>query len=175
MSSPAYCFSDAFDLPRSIVVGGEEFFYIIKISQQEVGVDTDEDGTSDTQVNIVIFSMIPRRDYLKFLEDIDPAERTVANQPPSVAASAFRTSSQVFLFSRPYSGQEYSVGSVLSEEIFVDPNTARVRYNSIEFRKEIRNGIESVYIYPCSSTEENCETVKNEVALAANLSGGFGC
>ncbi|MEK6941410.1 MAG: hypothetical protein AABW85_00960 [archaeon] len=166
VSSPSYCFSDSFDLPRSIVVGGDEFFYIVKISKQKVKTVVNGEDQTET---IVIFSLIPRKEYLGFVKGN-------AKEPPSVAASAFRTSSGVRLFSRTYFGEEYkgTVSEPTEDEIIVDPST-KSPFETIEFRKEIISGQEHVYIFPCSGSKGNCEQVKCEVAcdaFAENAAGG---
>ncbi len=173
-SSPAYCFSDSYDLPRSIVVGGDEVFYVVKISKQSVNI-TNPDGTQ-APITVVIFSLIPRVQYLQFIRGDLP------NEPPSVAASSFRTSASVNLYSPDYLGEEYgdTGASFLKgpdDPIFIDPNT-RQPYNTLEFRKEIRSGLEYVYFFPCSTVgQSNCDIVKNNIAcmaLPANASGGCG-
>ena len=166
VSSPSYCFSDSFDLPRSIVVGSNEFFYVVKISKQKV--KTVVNGNDQTET-IVIFSLIPRKEYLSFVKGN-------AKEPPSVAASAFRTSSVVRLFSRTYSGEVYdgTVSEPTDDEIIVDPST-KIPFETIEFRKEIISGQEHVYIFPCSGFYGNCEQVKHEVecdAFASNADTG---
>lgn len=160
VSSPSYCFSDSFDIPRSVIVGGDEFFYVIKISTQDLKVqDTDE------QITVVIFSMIPRKEFINSINE-------GTTEPPSVAASAFRTNSIVKLYSRAYNGSDYAAVPLLEETgaeenfIIVDPST-KTPFNTIKFRKEVRLGEEFVYIYPCSSFGGNCESIKNEVACKA--------
>ena len=173
VSSPSYCFSDSFDLPRSIAVGSNEFFYVVKISKQKV--QTTVNGIDQIET-IVIFSLIPRKEYVKYVKD--KATNPNAKAPPSVAASAFRTSSKVRLFSRAYSGEVYNgKASEPTEdkyEIIVDPST-KIPFETIEFRKEIISGQEYVYIFPCSGFYGNCEQVKHEVecdAFASNADTG---
>jgi len=163
VSSPSYCFSDAFDLPGQIRVAGEDYYYILKISKVEINKPTPEDPSA--QISVVIFSLHPRLEYLKYFN----GER--AEEPPSIAASSFRTAAEVNLYSEPYTGEEYQdTDPEIATPIIVDPST-RDRYNTVEFLKEIRGGQTFVYIFPCSSsvTHENCEAVKQEVSYAACL------
>lgn len=178
-SSPSYCFSDSFDLPNQIQVAGTDFYYLLKISVAEI----QKDPSDDTQnVRVIIFSMHPRVEYLRYLRgDID-------NEPAAVASSSIRTDALVTLYSPSYNYQtgaydltgveRIDVGAtniasppeqpVGISEIIVDPN-AETRYNVVEFIKEVRQGKTFVYIYPCSilGTSDTCGTRKEEVQQQA--------
>lgn len=173
VSSPSYCFSDSFDLPQLIRVAGEDFYYVLKISVETIRKENNE------KVSVVIFSLHPRLEYVKYVND----ERET--EPASVAASSFRTTAHVALYSREYIGNEYrqlgSVGGVDLvdsstdfpespspsngiEGIIVDPNTTD-QYNTVEFLKEIRDGESYVYIFPCNVN--GCADLKTGVSHRA--------
>ncbi|MBI4044393.1 MAG: hypothetical protein HY392_01670 [Candidatus Diapherotrites archaeon] len=167
VSSPSYCFSDSFDLPRFIRVAGEDLYYVLKISVETIEKEEGED------VSVVIFSIHPRLEYVKY------AKKERDKEPPSIAASSFRTTAQVALYSDEYLGDSYSVGApglvdkssdylgAMSgdiEGIIVDPR-ATDQYNTVEFLKEIRKGVPYVYIFPCNS--DTCGDLKEEVSRQA--------
>lgn len=179
VSSPSYCFSDSFDLPRFIHVAGEDYYYILKISVETIEKEEGEN------VSVVIFSLHPRLEYVKFIQ----GER--GTEPPSVAASSFRTTAQVALYSDEYAGSEY-VGAApglvdkssdypgaLSgglEGIIVDPSTV-IPYNTVEFLKEIRGGQSYVYIFPCNSAtcRDLKEVVSNQACKDTDIEGANDC
>lgn len=171
-SSASYCFSDSFDLPPRIRVGGEDLYYVLKVSKQTIKASS----PSEKDITVVIFSMHDRVDYVKYVKD----GRT-GKEPPSISASSFRTPAVVSLYSRDYKGDKYEsanarlnlTGSGVSDvdqeqEIIVDPNSID-KYNTVEFLKEIRDGEPLVYIYACSSvtTASACDLEKKKVESKA--------
>lgn len=163
VSSPSYCFSDSFDLPRQIRVAGEDYYFVLKISVEKIEKPLPS-GQSEL-VSVVIFSLHPRVDYLKHLSD-----SVRFPEPASIAASSFRVAANVSLFSDNYVEGRYERSSLgpsrlLSPDaVIVDPN-AENPYNNVEFLKEIRNGVSFVYIFPCNVS--GCEETKQRVSVVA--------
>ena len=171
VSSPSYCFSDSFDLPKLIHVAGEDFYYVLKISVETIEKQNGNGGQKP--ISVVIFSLHPRLEYVKFIQ----GDRDV--EPPSVAASSFRTTAHVALYSDEYAGTGYirpgfglvdkssdypgNLGGDI-EGIILDPNTTD-QYNTVEFLKEIRGGESYVYIFPCTAT--GCVDLKRIVSHSA--------
>ena len=172
VSSPSYCFSDSFDFPGRINVAGQEFYYVVKVSTQPINVINQTTQAQD-QITLVIFSLYPRAEYVKYKRDT--TGRTP--EPPSIASSSFRTNAQVTLYSENYEGSQYTdadfgVGGGISrvqkiegtDGIIIDPNTVDP-HNTVEFLKEIRSGIQYIHIFPCGSVE--CEVIKRDASAIA--------
>ena len=61
-SSPSYCFSDSFFLPRNLNVSGEEFVYIIKADVQEIRLDPSNPSSENVfNCSINIFAAVSLR------------------------------------------------------------------------------------------------------------------
>jgi hypothetical protein len=164
-NSPSYCDSKAVSLPRSLSVGGNDFFYVIKISKATI--------ESNTQL---AFSFIPRRDYVRAKNSSPPDFSGVY----AVAADSFLTTATVHLYDyEDYIDSGYSGNP---DYIFVDPQAAvGENADSIEFLKEVYNGETFLHIVPC-----NTSTCAVSVAAAgekfytdqldqSRADTGFGC
>ncbi len=154
VNSSTYCDYLEFSLPRSLAVGGKEFYYKIKISGLEAPSET------DNPKNYLIFSVIRKQ---------EGRESVVATS--SVVASA---DIRIFKF-----GDETTLEpelAELEEGAILDPQ-AIPRQNIIMLVKEIIEGKAIIYAIPCSSDSDasSCPTNKS---LAANLlerTEGFNC
>ena len=169
-SSPAYCFSDSHTFPRSLDVSGQEFYYVMKISVTQFEKEL---PSGPETISKVIFSVFPRRDLVKSIND-------PSYIPKAIAAKSFETKAEVTLFSQDYLGDEYGgIGTLrelatdTGESVYIDPQ-ARVPMDSIQLVKEIKRGQSSLYIFPCS-VGPTCNAIKSSVGESVYPGVGFTC
>src|SRR3989344_2042187 len=156
-SSPSYCFSDSFFLPSGLNVSGEDFVYVIKADVQEISIDPSDPNSE--KLNSIIFSLYPRRDFVKQYRDPNYV-------PKAISAASIRTKAKVYMFNDDYLGTYSGNPHLLKQQL---------------------KGIDYLYIFACDNTL--CEAVKNlfskELSSAApdaafnpaeaNGEGAFSC
>ncbi len=162
-SSPSYCFSDSQALPGELSIAGGNFYYVLKISKKVI-------RSGGENVNTLIFSVYPREELKKSIENSEYKAK-------SIAASSFRTKAGLFLYAQDYDGTSYTGGVSRSDEIFLDPQ-ALVPVDSLEMVKEVQGGESSLYVIACNSAicKANKTSVGNIVHKGtATEEGGFFC
>jgi len=142
ISSPSYCDSTYFYLPRTIRVTGSELFYIMKIGLAEAEIE-DEFGDSQTY-KYAVFSVASR-----------------SRPDEVVAADSFRTKATIRLFDISGPAIEEKTGD--EALIILDPQ-AKIPTDALLLIKEIVSGEEYLYLIPCNSDPLQCEARKDQVA-----------
>src|SRR3989344_1157491 len=160
-SSPSYCFSDSFYLPRNLNVSGEEFVYIIKADVQEISSDPSDPNSE--KVNSIIFSVYPRREFIKKYADSD-------NVPEAISAASFRTKAKVYLFNQDYDGTYLGDPIIIKQpdvpstyEFIADTEAIPTSVNTFVFLKQKLKGQDYLYIFACDNTL--CEAVKDQFSV----------
>lgn len=170
-----FCLSDSYDLPKDFFIAGRSFLYVLKVSTRTIDVDGDH-------INILIFSVFPRREIQKSYQDS-------SYLPKAIAAQSFRTSSIITLYSQEYNYDETTstlayMGEVrddwyLEDEIIVDPQAINPA-NQLELIREVIDGKPYLYVIACNSAR--CEADKtfvgetvHEPDPANDIDGGFRC
>ena len=168
-SSPSYCFSDSFFLPRNLNVSGEEFVYIIKADVQEISLDPSNPGSE--KINSIIFSLYPRREFIKKYSSPDYI-------PKAISASSFRTRAKVYLFNQDYdgtySGDPHLIkqpGETTSYEFVVDTEAIPTNTNTFVFLKQKLKGLDYLYIFACDNTV--CDAVKDTFSTRLPAEASF--
>lgn len=167
-----FCLSDSYDLPPDFFIAGRSFLYVLKVSTRTIEVDGDS-------INILIFSIFPRREIKKSYEDS-------TYLPKAIAAKSFRTSSIIALYSQEYNydaatstlGYRDPLLESPEDEIIVDPQAINPA-NQLELIREVVNGKPYLYVIACNSARcEADKTVIGEtvhVPLPPDIDGGFRC
>ncbi|MBI5553425.1 MAG: hypothetical protein HY917_01660 [Candidatus Diapherotrites archaeon] len=139
--SPSYCSSVSLDLPSSINVTGNEFFYVLKLSVVSLG---EQNGRP---ISEVVYSFVPRREYRQF-------QLTHPERVKAIAANSFRTSANVYLYELGPNPNSDSLSSYFSnpgESVFVDPQ-ARPGENDDTLRliKDVVGGKTYLHVIACN-------------------------
>ncbi len=150
-SSPSYCLSDSYLLPPELMVAGNEFYYVIAISKRTI--ELEEAGE---EINLLIFSVYPR-------DEISKSYDVEADYVPKViAADSFRTNAELHLYSKDYTGDNYTSSSAEKDIIYLDPQ-AITNGNYLMFIKEIVNGEPFLYVIGCGPDKAICEAEKTRI------------
>src|SRR3989344_9162675 len=156
-SSPSYCFSDSFSIPRGLAVSGDEFVFVIKADVQEINIDSSDPNSE--KLNSIIFSIYPRRDFVKQYRD-------PAYIPKAISAASIRTKAKVYMFNDDYAGTYSGNPHLLKQpgasngDFVVDTESIPVSKNIFVFLKQKLKGIDYLYIFACDNSV--CDAVKNE-------------
>jgi hypothetical protein len=157
-NSSVYCDSFLFNLPSSIDVSGENYYYVIKISKSTRTINEEE-------FNELIFSIISRKEF----------KRKELNAP-AIAAKSFLTKANLELYSfwDWESGQtpNFDTEPEYAEFVFLDPQEV-IPLNSVYFVKEVFKGKTIFHVIPCNIDFD--EIAKNKVGInyyADNSGGG---
>lgn len=163
VSSSTYCAGDAYTLQPDISVAGSSFYYVLKVSKEQVQAGQ---GGRET-FNLLIFSVYPREEVKKSFVDS-------LYVPKAIAANSFRTSAELHLLSRMYvEGKDYTDGldpkSGFDDlpEFYADPQAINP-VDTLQFIKEVKGGKTSLYVVGCNSAL--CEAHLDRIR-----SGGFPC
>ncbi|MCR4335363.1 MAG: hypothetical protein NUV57_02390 [archaeon] len=167
-SAPGFCISDSQVLPDELIVAGGNFYYVMAVSKKEL----------PDNVNLVIFSVYPRKDIEKYYAE--------GIEPNAIAADSFRTKAEVKIYSYDYDGVSFGSAGTgieertsLDEKSYIDPQAINYK-NTIEIIKEVENGQPKLYILIC--TDAICKADKTTIGErdvhqvnAATGEGGFKC
>ena len=171
-------------IPRGLAVSGDEFVFVIKADVQEINIDSSDPNSE--KLNSIIFSIYPRRDFVKQYRDPNYV-------PKAISAASIRTKAKVYMFNDDYLGTYSGNPHLLKQpgisngDFIVDTESSSVSKNTIVFLKQKLKGIDYLYIFACDNTL--CEAVKNlfskELSSAApdaafnpaeaNGEGAFSC
>ncbi len=141
-SSSTYCAGDAYVLDPELSVAGSSFYYVMKVSKEQVSVGGEK-------LNVLIFSIYPRDEIRKSFENS-------GYEPKAVAANSFRTRAELHLLSRSYDrGRDYIAGSGPGgfddgKYFYADPQ-AITPADTLHFIKEVKDGKTSLYVIGCNS------------------------
>jgi hypothetical protein len=167
-SSPAYCFSDSFYLPRGLNVSGDEFVFVIKADVQEINIDSSDPNSE--KINAIIFSLYPRREFVKQYRDPNYV-------PKAISAASVRTKAKVYMFNEDYAGT-YSGNPLIlkqpgssSGDFVVDTEAVPVSKNTFVFLKQKLKGIDYLYIFACDNTV--CDAVKDQFSQQLPAEASF--
>ena len=156
-SSPSYCFSDSFYLPRGLNVSGADFVFVIKADVQEINV-TPSDPNSE-KINSIIYSIYPRREFVKQYKDPNYV-------PKAISAASLRTKAKVYMFNDDYTGTYSGNPHLLKQpgtsngDFVVDTEAVPVSKNTLVFLKQKLKGIDYLYVFACDNSV--CDAVKNQ-------------
>ncbi|MFH1256093.1 MAG: hypothetical protein V1494_02260 [Candidatus Diapherotrites archaeon] len=159
VAAPTLCESAYHYLPNYIRLLGDDFYYVMRVSRQQLELENGE------YVNYLIFSVMSRKDYQQAVKE--------GKEPNSIAANSFRTSADVRIWSKV--DDEWGV----VDSAIIDPQAALPdTRNAFVFVKEIVGGKATLYVIPCNA--QICEEAKTSVGEIihpdiADLEGGFHC
>jgi len=155
-SSQSYCFSDSFYLPKSLNVGGEEVNYVITADVQKIPIDPNDPSKT---MNVVIFSLYQRRDFVKHYSD-------PAHVPSAISAFSVRTNANIYMFNPTYTGT-YTDDPIIMKspgnsegDFVIDTEAANNARNTVIFLKQKIRGQDYFYLFACDNAL--CFDVKNE-------------
>ena len=162
VNSPNYCFTDSYPLPDELSVAGGSYYYVLKISKQELRT-----GIGNETINMLIFSVFPREEIKKKFQDDSYV-------PKAIAADSFRTKAELHIYSQDYDGTAYSGNTYRGggeAEIYIDPQ-AEIPKNSMELIKEVVGGVTNFYVIACNRDSASCGVEKTTVGKAVQPERG---